>query len=62
MNNIELGSLSRKLINGIPNEELSCPAPIPYMDKEKYTILFIGLNPSGDERDADRDRKTNSLL
>lgn len=39
-----------------------CPAPEPEINKNKDSILYIALNPAGDDKDAERDRCTGSLF
>ncbi|WP_295152314.1 hypothetical protein [uncultured Ruminococcus sp.] len=58
-----LGEYSTYLIKENKRKnKLCCPAPEPNIDKDKPAILFLGLNPAGNEDDAKRDEKTHGLF
>lgn len=65
----EIGELSRKLLISKETkpqleikEELFCSPPEPCIAADKPAILFLGMNPAGNEADAAREKKTNGLF
>ena len=59
----KIGELSRQIMKDeYIDKKLCCNAPRDYIDKSKDTILFIGMNPAGDEKDVKREEKTEGLF
>lgn len=57
------GELSRQIMKDeYIDRKLCCNAPKDYINKSKDTILFIGMNPAGDEKDVKREEKTKGLF
>lgn len=59
----KIGELSRQIMKDeYIDKKLCCNAPRDYIDTSKDTILFIGMNPAGDEKDVEREDKTKGLF
>ena len=57
----DLSDEDKKKLHNYLIDKYACPFPkAPHSDKD--TILFIGMNPAGDEIDAERDRVTDGLF
>lgn len=59
--NDSLDELTLRLLKSSYNPKLVCPAPEPHISEDKNAILFIGMNPAGNEDDAERDIQTNGF-
>ena len=58
----KLGKETTKILKDNFKMELCTPAPKPFIDSEKNTILFIGMNPAGNEYDVKREKETEGLF
>ena len=59
----KIGELSRQIMKDeYIDKKLCCNAPGDYININKDTILFIGMNPAGDEKDVEREEKTKGLF
>lgn len=58
----QLGKETTKILKDNFKMELCTPAPKTFIDSEKDTILFIGMNPAGNQYDVKREKETDGLF